>query len=385
MGKYAKYKIGDIANNKLKIIDLEVRGRTHDPSNKETYYTVECLECGYVREIRIANKTGCPCCTNKITVKGINDINTTHPHIGKMLKNYEDGYKYTIGTCTNLVFICPHCGQDIKKNPYKILQGEYACQHCRDTIPFGEKLIREILKERKVEFRHDVQLEWSGTKRYDFYIEKWNMIIETHGVQHYGMNSGWNKTEQDLEKQQSNDKLKEELAINNGIAHYVVLDTSKQDVNHALSQIIEIEELNSKLKVETLNKEKLFYKVGKPLMIQAVELWNNMESKGEEPTASIIAQKMNKDRMWAKNTLLKASKLGLCNYSQELAEERRKQTCRSKNGRRVKAVNRFTGEELIFETIKGASRELGYACGSIGNALSGRSSYSGDYYWSYVD
>lgn len=381
----AKYKVGEIVNGKLEVLSFEVKFRGNITTRKETFYTVKCKECGYVKETALQKNTGCACCANKIVVKGVNDINTTHPHIGKMLKSYEEGYNYTIGTRIKLSFICPHCQSEIVKSPYKLSIGEASCQYCRDTIPFGEKLIREILKERNIEYTHDVRTKWSGSKRYDFHIPSLNMIIETHGSQHYGVEGSWNKTEENYLQQVENDKYKEEIAFKNGIEHYIVLDTSVADIDYVLNQITNLSYLNSILKVEELNKEELYIKIAKPLMLEAVEIWERMEMKGENPTSSMIAKEIGKSRTWVKNTLKKANELGLCSYTTDIAEERRKETCRNKNSRKIIATNRVTGEVVEFKSIKGASRELGYAYSSIANVLIGRSSYAGDYYWKYAE
>lgn len=46
-----------------------------------------CSKCGYVWEAKICNRAklgrGCPCCANKVTVKGVNDLATTHPEVAK--------------------------------------------------------------------------------------------------------------------------------------------------------------------------------------------------------------------------------------------------------------------------------------------------------------
>ncbi|MBR3288576.1 MAG: hypothetical protein IKI71_02260 [Lachnospiraceae bacterium] len=54
-------------------------------SNRKVYW--KCLKCNYVWKAEICNraklKRGCPCCANKVTVKGVNDLATTHPEIAK--------------------------------------------------------------------------------------------------------------------------------------------------------------------------------------------------------------------------------------------------------------------------------------------------------------
>lgn len=54
-------------------------------SNRIVYWN--CPKCGYVWEAQICNRAklgrGCPCCSNKVAVKGVNDLATTHPEIAK--------------------------------------------------------------------------------------------------------------------------------------------------------------------------------------------------------------------------------------------------------------------------------------------------------------
>jgi DNA-directed RNA polymerase subunit RPC12/RpoP len=53
-------------------------------SNEKVWWV--CSRCGYNYEAQINNRSngrGCPCCSNKVTVKGINDLATTHPELAK--------------------------------------------------------------------------------------------------------------------------------------------------------------------------------------------------------------------------------------------------------------------------------------------------------------
>ena len=54
-------------------------------SNKKVTWI--CSKCGYVWEAGINNRAklgrGCPCCANKVVVKGVNDLATTHPEVAK--------------------------------------------------------------------------------------------------------------------------------------------------------------------------------------------------------------------------------------------------------------------------------------------------------------
>ena len=95
-----------------------------------------------------------------------------------------------------------------------------------DGVSLPEKFTINILKQLNVDFL--VQLtkttfEWCNNYRYDFYIPSFNMIIETHGMQHFekGFECCGGRS---LEEEQENDKFKKELALNNNIDNYIIID-----------------------------------------------------------------------------------------------------------------------------------------------------------------
>ena len=61
--------------------DVEVVGRY---AGANTRLAVRCRACGYSWDAfpaTILRSCSCPCCTNRVAVKGINDLATTHPDI----------------------------------------------------------------------------------------------------------------------------------------------------------------------------------------------------------------------------------------------------------------------------------------------------------------
>ncbi len=54
-------------------------------SNRKVYW--KCPRCNYEWKAKICNrakgKRRCPCCSNKVVVKGVNDLATTHPELAK--------------------------------------------------------------------------------------------------------------------------------------------------------------------------------------------------------------------------------------------------------------------------------------------------------------
>ena len=74
-----------------------------------------CSKCGYVWEAKVNNRAklgrGCPCCSNKVAVKGINDLATTHPEIAKEwyqpLNGYVTPQDVTHGCGKKFSWLCP--------------------------------------------------------------------------------------------------------------------------------------------------------------------------------------------------------------------------------------------------------------------------------------
>ena len=98
---------------------------------------------------------------------------------------------------------------------------------------YPERVMNSLLGLLGVDFAREQTFSWStnvkdndghtSTKRYDFYIPSLSTIIEIHGSQHYdgGFENLGGRT---LEQEQANDKQKEELAKENGIEHYIVIN-----------------------------------------------------------------------------------------------------------------------------------------------------------------
>lgn len=75
----------------------------------------QCSKCGYVWEAQICNRAklgrGCPCCANKVAVKGVNDLATTHPEVAKEWYQPLNGdvtpYDVTHGCGKKFSWLCP--------------------------------------------------------------------------------------------------------------------------------------------------------------------------------------------------------------------------------------------------------------------------------------
>ena len=74
-----------------------------------------------------ANGVGCPVCSNKLVVPGINDLATTHPELASQA-NPDDAQTVTVGSGTKIRWQCPD-GHDFVASPANRRRGE-GCPIC---------------------------------------------------------------------------------------------------------------------------------------------------------------------------------------------------------------------------------------------------------------
>ena len=300
------YKVGDIV--KKKTSDLEILDTIR--KNGKKIYIYKCLNCGNVDKIaeyNLKNKEGCNVCGNspKKVLEGYNDVNTTHPEIVKYFYNKEDAKKVSIASTSKISFICPKCGK-IKiatmNNMYQTLKvGHFKCDYCSDNKSYGEKFVFNLLSQI-LDVETQKKFEWSDNKIYDFYIPSLNMIIETHGRQHY--TDAWNP----LSDTNKNDKYKRSLAMSNGIKSYIEIDTREIDFDLVKTNILN-SELGRFVDLNKIDWLECHRWACNSLMIESSNLWNN----GTHSTKQ-IGLTLGISRNAVEKYLKQANILGLCDY-----------------------------------------------------------------------
>ena len=242
-----KYKVGDIVKGRLhdiRIIDCEIRSNKKINkgtlvNNNEKWYRGECQDCGYdeiwFREDRPNKWIGCPCCNGHVLVVGKNDLATTNPEVLNVLTNPQEAYKHTRGEHIWLNTTYPLCG--FQKDVYiiNLALGKYVCNNCSDGISYPEKFLINMLDQLKVDYIYQfsrTQIEWCGKYKYDFWLRNNNTIVEINGLQHYQDNNISKKKDV-----QENDRLKYNLAIDNGINEYIVIDARYSNKDYIRTSI----------------------------------------------------------------------------------------------------------------------------------------------------
>lgn len=311
-----KFNIGDeIKDDKrdLIIIDENIKPRiSKGYTINEKWYKYKCLKCGnedWISSGHLKCGNGCNVCSGRKAVLGINTIYDLTPWMIDLGVSEKDAKTYKPQSNKKIEVICPHCGNKKSISIYKIYSRHSIGCTCGDGTKFPEKFIYSLLKQLNVDFQNQLSnstFEWCNNKRYDFYIPNMNMIIETHGEQHYEY-TGMSRS---LEEEKINDEVKKELALKNGIDNYIVIDCRKSELEWIKSNILS-SELAIMFDLSNINwSECEKFAVNTNLIKMACEY------KRENPnmTTGEIGNIMNIHRCTIWKWLKKGSKFGWCNY-----------------------------------------------------------------------
>ena len=196
-----------------------------------------------------------------------------------------------------------------------------SCEYCSDGISIPEKFIRNILNQLNIKFIMQLNksiLKWCQNYRYDFYIPLLNIIIETHGLQHYerGFESCGGRS---LEQEQENDKLKKELALNNNVDNYIIIDCRYSEFNWLKDNAIK--ELNKYFDLSNINWELAWEESQNNLCVNTWRLWN----ENKEYTINDISKLLFISNDVIRKYLKKGEKIGVCVYNVRRKEKKGKE------------------------------------------------------------
>lgn len=313
-------------------------------------------KCGHAWDAVIHSRTrenhcSCPYCSGHKILKGFNDMWTTNPDLASLLANPDDGYKYMQRSHQKVDWKCLECGNVIKnKSIDSINIRSFSCV-CSDSISFGEKFIYYLLKDNNIKFKFDEPQEWSGRKRYDFFFESKGKtyIIEVHGGQHYKESFSFNHNRaKTLEIEQENDKFKEELAKENGIENYIIIDARESTVVWISNSILNSDIVNI-IDCKDVDFEKIGRLSSRSLIKIVCDLWNSRAL-----TMAELVEKVNVSNSTVISYLKRGTEIGWCDYV---------------SGNRKPVVQ--LSKNLDFIHAWSSSQEAGTSLGFDGGLISG--------------
>lgn len=274
----------------------------------------ECGTCGYewnVTPQHLLNydKQGCPCCNKSKLVEGKNDLWTTHPDIASQLKYVNFGYEIT-SKCDNYhVFICPVCKSETLSRVNRWVNGITRCKYCNDKISYPEKFMLCLLRQTLGDdFKFQKTFDWSNNKRYDFVLFDDNIIIETHGRQHYEEVDFCGNKARTLVEEQINDTYKKRLAHANNINKYIIINCRISNVDWIKNSILD-GELAKILDLSNVDWSECDNFAKSSFIDKVAQLW-----EGGTNNVSLLARETGLSKTTIRNYLKIATKMNLCEY-----------------------------------------------------------------------
>ena len=341
--------------------------------NNGTPIMHRCKICGHVWPTRPRDTLrghGCPICSGRVIGPAPEYRNSIwaseyREYFSKYLTE-EQMKMYTPHSGVRVDAVCPDCGLHkniIISNLYTFGLG---CI-CQDGVSFPNKFVFNIMQQLGLETKPEYEPSWSQKRKYDIYIEDFNLIIENHGDQHYSDVRIRNGA-RTLEAEQQNDLLKYSLAIENGVNNYVVLDCRKSNkewikdaiMNSALPSILCFKE-------EDINWDDALLYATNSLVKTSADLFNCGFNAKE------ISELTVKHRSTICKWLKLATQLGLCNYNPKDEVVR-------VNAKKIRCIEL----DIVFDSIRQAAKFIKQSPTSILNCLKGRTYIAGGYHWEYV-
>ena len=373
-----RYEIGKSING-LTIIDR--KDKKDEKEIRRKYYKYKCNNCGnkdWITEGCLKRGQGCnACCPSpRKAVLGINTIWDKARWMIDLGISIEDSKKYMPNDTKEVYVKCPDCGRTKKITLNKIYTTHSIRCSCRDGVSYPEKLMESVLAQLNVKYERQYKTNWSQNKRYDFYLQDYNTIIEVHGEQHYKETSRGRS----LKEEQENDKSKEESALKNGIKHYIVIDCRKSELEFIRLNILD-SELNRLFDLSNINWNKCEECALKNKIKEVCDYYN----KHIEMSSADLGKEFGINRTTIINYLNKGSKLGWCKYD---GKEKMKSSNALNGKLNGKPVLQFTLEGEFIKTYPSTmevERQTGINNSSISACCNGKQKTAGGFIWKYAE
>lgn len=328
-----KVEVGATFNDKNGKRNITIMDKCTEMDNVNIKsYKYKCNICGFVGiidEYSLINRDrGCSCCASKVIISGVNDLLTKRPDLEKYIVDADIARNLAYTSGKKIKTICPFCKYERMIAVRDMVKHNFNCPRCSDNITIPEKFFIDILIQLGVEFKTQYNPTWSKGRRYDFYIPSLNMLVETHGLQHYEETSRGRT----LSEEQENDVLKYNMAINNNIEHYIVIDCRYSELDWMKNNIIK-SNLNNFFDLSKINFEHSFkFSITNNIRVQVKEKWNN---KDELTTSETISNELSIDKHTVIRYLKFWNSLGMCDYDPKEESKKGRSKSGKLNGRKI--------------------------------------------------
>ena len=217
--------------------------------NNNTKIKRRCLLCGdisimFPNNIKNGNCKGCA------SIKMRNLFAKTHEEFCEDFKEkYGDTYviidKY-VNSSTVINIKHSICNNTFKYNPSNLYnKNKHICPYCYNSNSCGEQVIENYFCENNVEYQihktfPSLRGVGNGYLSYDFYLEKYNLLIEFQGAQHYEPVDIFGGEER-FKIQQEHDRRKRQYAKNNNISLLEIPYWDYNNIEEILSKELDLD------------------------------------------------------------------------------------------------------------------------------------------------
>lgn len=342
--------------------------------NRKTKILHQCNICGYiwcVKPDQLLSGKGCPVCIGRTVGPAPEYKNSI------WASEYKDFFsKYltqdqmkqlTPHSGKKINVICPDCGRVKQIRVSDMCRKGFSCT-CQDGQSYPNKFVFNVLSQLNLKITTEYSPWWANDRRYDDYIDEYNIIVENHGLQHYENCCFTTRT---LKEEQENDTYKYNLAMANGINAYIVLDCRYSDINWIKKSIMD----SSLPKIFNFNECDInWIEAAEYASSNLVKYAANLFNSGY--TINQISEIVLKDSTSIRNWLKEATKIGWCNY---IPYDRREAVYCIELG-------------VKFDSIKSAHENTGISTGGISRCCQGKQEFAITYknpsnktHWLYIN
>lgn len=327
-----------------------------------------------VQEILLTKTSGCPeCYSERIKERLLCNTDEFKKKLSKLTNSLEIISEY-VDSHTPIKVRCVNCGYEYEIPPDRLIQTP-TCQNCGDSISYPNKYIRAFMKQVNVDyFEFEYSPTWANNKRYDVYFEKEGKkyIIEMDGQQHY-RDCFYGR----VENQRKNDKLKNELAENNGIT---LIRINCMKVHKIKDYMIE-SKLNEIFDLSKINFDECTQFAFNNLMY----LVCNTYKTDKKITVAQLADKFNISKDSVRRYLKAGNDGNLCIYNTEESKERTHNFRKEQymNSNEINFENGIICVETnqFYKSISYASKILGVHTNAISRCVKNKNFTCKGYHW----
>ena len=271
------------------------------------------VKAGYLLGYGKRKPTGCAVCSGKRIGPAPKYINSiwADPIFSKDWAKYFDEEfmkTHTVQSSEYVNIPCPDCGKNKHTKVSNLYHRGFRCT-CNSRSSYPNKFVYSVFNQLGIDFIAEYHDDWTDGKQYDVYNSALSLIVENHGIQHYERVKFTNRT---LEEEQANDAYKYQLAIDNRIQHYIVLDCRYSEIewiknsimNSELPQLLNFSE-------DDIDWNKAEQDAVKNLVREVCEEWEKEKSYDY----SVVGDKFHISKSTVQDYLVIGAKHGWCSYN----------------------------------------------------------------------